>query len=148
MEFAIRVPERTMMRIDKMSAAWSVEPRLPYTDSTLFDYAVQLPEDILVNQQPKHVLKKAAEGLLPADVIYREKLILPGEEKRLLRTFWEEARDIILESDLRRREIFNFAHIGRIMDSFERGTQVDHECLWNLFILFLWHRYWVEKKPI
>jgi asparagine synthase (glutamine-hydrolysing) len=59
---------------DRMSLANSVEGRYPFLDIDLVEFSTQIPPDIkLKGLSEKYVLKKAAEGLLPDEIVTREK---------------------------------------------------------------------------
>jgi hypothetical protein len=148
LEFKIRLPEQTLMRIDKLSSAWSTESRLPFIDSALVRFAMSIPPEIMIRNQPKYILKKAAEGLLPDPIIYRDKAILPGEALQMLRRFFGQVSYIILDSEIWEREIFNFDRIKTMLNMFKSGRRAVSGQIWSLFLLFLWYRYWIERKGI
>src|SRR5204863_734562 len=76
-ELANRLPELLLMRVDKISMAHSIEARAPFLDADLVAYGLSLPQAMKIQSEPKvvgkRVLKKALEGILPEDVLYRMK---------------------------------------------------------------------------
>lgn len=63
-----------LAKVDRMSMAVSLEARVPYLDNEVVDIALALGmEDRIRGGRAKHVLKEAAKGLLPADIIDRKK---------------------------------------------------------------------------
>jgi len=63
-----------LAKVDRMSMAVSLEARVPYLDNEVVDIALALGiEDRIRGGRTKHVLKEAAKGLLPADIIDRKK---------------------------------------------------------------------------
>lgn len=75
LEFKQRLPELLLMRVDKMTMATSVEARVPFLDHNLVEFAFQIPTSLKYkNGVTKYILKKAAEGILPYDTIYRKKM--------------------------------------------------------------------------
>ncbi len=75
LEFKQRLPELLLARIDKMTMATSVEGRVPFLDHAHVEYAFQIPSGLKYkNGMTKYILKKACEGILPHDVIYRKKV--------------------------------------------------------------------------
>lgn len=59
---------------DKMGMAESVEIRVPFLDHDLVSWASRIPNKFKMNgSQTKWVLRKAMEGILPHNVIYRPK---------------------------------------------------------------------------
>jgi asparagine synthase (glutamine-hydrolysing) len=74
-ELKHRLPELLLTRTDKMTMATSIEARVPYLDYALVEAALQIPMKYKYrSHETKYVLKKVAEGLLPADIIYRQKV--------------------------------------------------------------------------
>ena len=72
--FKIRLPELLLMRVDKMAMAVSLEARVPFLDHHFVEYAMSIPSALkTTNKESKYILKKAVEGLLPKDIIYRKK---------------------------------------------------------------------------
>ena len=75
LELKQRIPELLLMRVDKMTMATSVEGRVPFLDHAHVEYALQVPSVLKYrNGITKYILKKACEGILPMDVIYRKKI--------------------------------------------------------------------------
>jgi asparagine synthase (glutamine-hydrolysing) len=75
LELKHRLPELLLMRVDKMTMATSVEARVPFLDHRIVEFALQLPASLKYkNGITKYILKKACEGILPADTIYRKKM--------------------------------------------------------------------------
>jgi asparagine synthase (glutamine-hydrolysing) len=74
LELKLRLPELLLMRVDKMTMATSVEARVPFLDHHLVEYAMGVPRALKVEgRSGKHVLKRALEGVLPRDLLYRRK---------------------------------------------------------------------------
>ncbi len=83
LEFKHRLPELLLMRCDKMTMATSVEGRVPFLDHHLVEFAFQIPAHLKYrNGETKYILKKACEGILPHDVIYRTKMGFAAPTKR------------------------------------------------------------------
>jgi len=75
LELKQRLPELLLMRVDKMTMATSVEGRVPFLDHKLIEFAFHIPMRFKYNGKvTKYILKKACEGILPYDVIYRKKM--------------------------------------------------------------------------
>ena len=58
-----------------MSMAASIEVRVPFLDYKLVQAGMHIPMKWKYHQnQTKYILKKAAEGIVPHDIIYRKKI--------------------------------------------------------------------------
>lgn len=61
-------------RKDRMSMGASLEVRVPFSDHRLVEYVWNIPWDIkMVHGREKGILRKAFEGVLPEEVLYRRK---------------------------------------------------------------------------
>jgi len=62
------------MRVDKVSMSTSIEARAPFLDHRFVEQMAGLPSKLKVQAgQAKYMLKKAAEGIIPDNIIYRPK---------------------------------------------------------------------------
>ena len=65
-------------RKDRCSMYNSLEVRVPFADTRIVEYAFNLPAEIkLLHGREKGILRKALEGVLPEDVVYRKKSPYP-----------------------------------------------------------------------
>ncbi len=65
-------------RKDRMSMAASLEARVPFCDHRLVEYVWNIPWSMKMhNGREKGILRKALEGILPDDVLYRKKSPYP-----------------------------------------------------------------------
>lgn len=75
LELKQRLPELLLMRADKMAMATSVEGRVPFLDHKLVEFALNIPDHLkFKNNTTKYILKKACEGIIPHEIIYRKKV--------------------------------------------------------------------------
>jgi asparagine synthase (glutamine-hydrolysing) len=75
LELKQRLPELLLMRVDKMAMATSVEGRVPFLDHRIVEFALQIPTHMKYrNGITKYILKKACEGIVPHEIIYRTKI--------------------------------------------------------------------------
>ena len=73
-EFKLRLPELLLMRVDKISMSQSLEARVPFLDHELIEFTMDIPEEWKTrNGEAKYLLKKAVEGIIPDNIIYRKK---------------------------------------------------------------------------
>lgn len=65
-------------RKDRMSMGASLEVRVPFADHKLVEYVWNIPWDMkMFDNREKGILRKAMEGLLPDEVLYRKKSPYP-----------------------------------------------------------------------
>jgi asparagine synthase (glutamine-hydrolysing) len=145
LELKHRLPELLLMRVDKITMSTSVEGRAPYLDQKLVEFAMGIPTKLKVkNRQTKYILKKAVEGIIPENIIYRKKqgFSMPvkewfaGELSRYM-------TDSILNSRLRERQLFDYAFIENMLKRQQYGRSDNSTRLWTLFNLSRWYDCWV-----
>ncbi|ALC91899.1 asparagine synthase [Bacillus sp. FJAT-18017] len=65
-------------RKDRMSMGASLEVRVPFADHRLVEYVWNIPWEMKMHgNREKGILRKAMDGILPADVLYRKKSPYP-----------------------------------------------------------------------
>lgn len=75
LELMHRIPDLSLMRVDKMTMAHSIESRVPFLDHRLVEYAFgQSVKEKMPLYETKHQLKKMSEAYLPHEIIYRKKV--------------------------------------------------------------------------
>jgi asparagine synthase (glutamine-hydrolysing) len=145
LELKHRLPELLLMRVDKITMSTSVEGRAPYLDQKLVEFAIGIPGKLKVkNGQTKYILKKAVEGIIPNNIIYRKKqgFSMPvkewfaGELSRYM-------TDSILNSRLRERQFFDYAFIEDMLKKQQDRKSDSSAHLWTLFNLSRWYDCWI-----
>jgi asparagine synthase (glutamine-hydrolysing) len=146
LELKLRLPELLLMRVDKMTMATSVEARVPFLDHQLVEYAMGLPVDLKIRgTRGKHILKRALEKVLPSDLLYRPKRGFGAPIREWFRgASGEELGGLIMNSSIRRRELFDYTFIARLIDEHRRGARDWSFHLWALLNVSLWYEHWVE----
>jgi asparagine synthase (glutamine-hydrolysing) len=145
LELKLRLPELLLMRVDKITMATSVEARVPFLDHHLIEYAMGLPRELKVKGRTgKHILKRALESVLPADVLYKPKRGFGAPVREWFRG--PEGESLIgqlMNSSIRERNFFDYAFIQRLVDEHRRETRDWSANLWCLLNLSLWYDRWI-----
>ncbi len=141
-DLRIRLPELLLMRVDKMTMATSVEARVPFLDHRFVEYAMGIPQEVKIRGGVlKHILKRAVEPILPADIIHRPK---QGFGVPVVEWFLEGLGDLARTKLLafnRRHGYFDHAYLEGLLAT--RSVLV-----WYLLNFALWHEAWIEGKPV
>ncbi len=151
LELKIRLPELLLMRVDKISMSTSVEARVPFLDHNLVEFAMNIPTQIKVRTQPKHILKKAAEGIIPHNIIYRRKQGFGAPVSEWFRQpekLGNSLEDVLQNGAIWKRDFFNQAHIQKMAQEHFGGERDYGFMLWNLYNLGLWYDYWIEGRSL
>lgn len=147
LELKLRLPELLLMRVDKITMATSVEARVPFLDHHLVEYAMSLPVDLKIKgTSGKHILKRALEKVLPADLLYRPKRGFGAPIREWFRgASGETLGGLIMNSSIRRRELFDYEFIARLIDEHRRGARDWSFHLWALLNVSLWYERWIDR---
>src|SRR3981189_1778128 len=119
---ALRLDTQVMLvddpvkRVDNMTMAWGLEARVPFLDHELVELAAARPPELKVRGNGKHILKEAARGLVPDEVIDRPKGYFPVPALKYLRgPFLEFVRDVLDRPVARGRELFRADYVDRLL---------------------------------
>ncbi len=147
LDLKLRLAELLLMRVDKITMATSVEARVPFLDHALVEFAMTIPRELKYRDgETKWILKKALEGILPNDIIYRKKqgFGLPVKEW-FMEGFGPDLEDRLLSSPIHSRGLFERDEIARLLAEHKRGTTDYSFHLWGLLNLCLWYERWIER---
>ena len=145
-DFETYLPEDILTKVDRMSMAHSIESRVPLLDNLVVDFAARLPASLKIKGgRRKHILKEAATGLLPREILARGKqgfAVPVGSWFRgNLREFFS---DVLLSPRTKQRGYFEPRFIERLVHEHLTGRR-DHTLrLWALVVFELWHRQYLD----
>ncbi|MCX6141667.1 MAG: asparagine synthase C-terminal domain-containing protein, partial [Ignavibacteriales bacterium] len=150
LEFKSRLPELLLMRVDKVSMATSVEARVPFLDHRMVEYSMTIPQEFKIkNGETKYILKKAVEGIVPKNIIYRKKQGFAAPVSEWLRNEWSGfAESRILGSTLVRQGTLRPDFIKAMLNGHKERRIDAGQNIWNLLNLALWYDYWIEGKDV
>lgn len=132
---------------DKMSMAVGVEVRVPFLDLDLVDFAHRIPVGLKQRGgEGKWVLKKAMEPYLPRGAIYRTKSGFGAPLRRWMRFELRDLLgDLLSETTLRRRGLFEPHAVQRLMASNDAGRVDASYTLLSLLCIEIWCRKFIDQ---
>ncbi|WP_053360353.1 asparagine synthase (glutamine-hydrolyzing) [Bacillus sp. FJAT-27251] len=135
-----------LLKADKMTMAHSLELRVPFLDKAVFETASKIPTSLkTANGTTKYILRKAAEGVVPAHVLDRKKLGFPVPIRHWLKDEMNEwAKKLIKESDT--GHLINKAYLLKLLDDHCQNKADNSRKIWTVLMFMLWHDVYVEKK--
>ncbi len=150
LEIKHRLPELLLHRADRMTMAHSLEGRVPFLDKRLVELALQIPGNLKTKNgaATKYILKKAVEGIIPSEIIWRKKQGFGTPMREWLRSDSPVSSmliDIIFNSKLRKRNVLDYDHIRDIIGSHRHNNVEQTFRIWNLITLSLWYDYWFKE---
>lgn len=123
LDFKLRLSDHLLSEHgDRMALANSVEGRYPFLDIDLVEFSREIPPHLKLNQYTeKYILKKIAEGLVPPQIIHREKFGFraPGTPY-LLQQNIEWINDLLSYERIKRQGYFNPAMTERLKKQYSQ----------------------------
>jgi asparagine synthase (glutamine-hydrolysing) len=141
------LPGDILTKVDRMSMAASLEARVPLLDHELIEFVTQIPPDLKMKGfETKYIFKKAMEGIVPKEILYREKqgFGVPIEEwiNNQLRA---RIHETLLDARTLQRGYFEKSYIQTLLDEHSKSRRDHSHALWILWMLELWHRRFLDK---
>ncbi|HVF87026.1 MAG TPA: asparagine synthase (glutamine-hydrolyzing) [Pyrinomonadaceae bacterium] len=141
------LPGDILTKVDRMTMAVSLEGRVPLLDHKLIEFVTRIPASMKMRGlETKHILKRAVEGVVPAEILHRPKqgFGVPIQQwiNEQLR---ERIRDTLTDERARGRGYIEPRYVRLMLDEHGRGRRDHSTQLWALFMLELWHRSVVER---
>ncbi|MDO5536288.1 MAG: asparagine synthase (glutamine-hydrolyzing) [Desulfovibrionaceae bacterium] len=131
-----------LVKVDRCSMLNSLEVRAPFLDRSVAEFTARLPMKCKLNGlKRKYLLKKAFAGLLPEQILHRNKrgFQIPVSQwlRGRLRPLME---DLLGREAIERQGFFNAGEIRRLMDDHISGRSDLRVPLWTLMVFQLWWR--------
>jgi asparagine synthase (glutamine-hydrolysing) len=133
-----------LLKADKMTMAHSLELRVPFLDKAVFEVASKIPTSLkTVHGTTKYILRKAAEGVVPAHVLDRKKLGFPVPIRHWLKDEMNEwAKKIIRESNT--DHLINKSYVLQLLEDHCQGKADNSRKIWTVLMFMVWHQVYVE----
>jgi asparagine synthase (glutamine-hydrolysing) len=123
LDFRLRLSDHLLSdHGDRMALASSVEARYPFLDIELVEFVTQIPPNLKLNKySEKFILKKVAEGLVPPEIIARDKFGFhaPGSPY-LLKHNREWISDLLSYERTARQGYFNPITVERLKSQYSQ----------------------------
>jgi len=148
-DFAVYLVDDLLVKTDRASMAHSLEARVPFLDPVVTNFAFALPRRLRVHGLSKKVLlRKAAEPLLPREVVHGRKRGFSIPAAAWLRgELAPFARETLSAGTLTRQGFFRPEAVTRLLDDHVARRQDNSRQLWGLLAFTLWYEHHVEQEP-
>lgn len=140
-DFTTYLPDDLMVKVDIASMAVALEGRSPLLDHEFLELTARIPSSLKLKgrRNKKYIFKKALEGLLPREVLYRPKMGfgIPVDEwfRHDLKDY---AKRVILKNHPIKQEMFDLTEVEKLLDEHAAGRANHAYKIWNLLTLSLW----------
>ncbi|KAF0221827.1 MAG: asparagine synthase [Geobacteraceae bacterium] len=137
--------EDILTKVDRASMLCSLETRAPLLDHEVVELAARMPSSLkLKNGETKYILKKAMEGILPNNILYRKKM---GFGVPLVHWFKKDltgyARDMLCSREARERGFFDPLQVNNLLYAHQKAGRDLSPQIWALLFFEQWCRNWL-----
>jgi asparagine synthase (glutamine-hydrolysing) len=148
-DLGVYLVDDLLVKTDRASMAHSLEARVPFLDPVVTNFALALPAKHKVRALRKKVLlRKAAEPLLPREIVHGRKRGFSIPAAAWLRGELEPfARDTLSAETLHRQGFLHPEPVRRLLDEHVSGRVDWSRQLWGLLAFTLWYERHVESVP-
>lgn len=139
LETQTRLPNWILVIGDRCSMAHGVEARVPYLDHELVEYVARLPVSLkLRGFTPKFILRQAAKGLIPDEIVKRHKFAF---RTPIGDWFFNDhppdfVDEMLCENLIREVGIFDYKELTKARSLLATSTPGTHEGLCLEYLLF------------
>ena len=136
------LPSDILTKVDRMTMAASLEARVPLLDHELIEFVQKIPAALkLKGAETKYIFKKSLEGIVPREILYREKqgFGVPINEW-INAQLKDRIHGTLLEKRTLERGYFDGKYVEILLDEHQKNRRDHSHSLWILWMLELWHR--------
>ena len=139
LDFVSYLPDNLLTKVDRGTMLASIEARAPYLDREVMELALPAPATLKVRGfTTKAILKEAARGLVPDDVIDRRKRGLSVPVARWLNRGLASLADRYLAHS----RLFPGARVADLLAEHRAGRRNHARKLWPILMAELWAERW------
>ena len=140
------LPCLNLMTTDKTSMAANLEVRVPFLNQEMLELTARMPTRLkLRGLKRKYILKRAAEKLLPREVVWRKKAGFGAPIRSWLRgPLQPMVNDLLSAETIKRRGLFRPEEVKRVIDANLSGREDYNLQVFQLLTLELWQRAFID----
>lgn len=138
------IPNFYLYRADRLGMANSIEIRVPFLDHNFVRLAMNIDGNLKYKSgEPKYILKKSMERILPKSILYRKKMgfCVPLKEWTgdIITGYIEDNLNFIC----RETGLFDQSKIAHQIKKTKEGEQNYIFTLWNIYFIISWLKKWM-----
>ena len=140
------LPDNILNIVDKMTMAFSLESRVPFTDVEVFKLASTLTKNYKVRDKvTKVALREAAKKDIPNESYKKKKLGFPVPIRDWIKEsdFYDEIRTTF-EMDIV-DELFNKNNIIKLLEDHKNGVRDNYRKIWAIYSFLKWYKVYFEN---
>lgn len=140
------LPGNILFKANKMSAAHSLELRLPFLDKEVFKVAKKIPvQNKIAEGTTKYILREAFRGYIADEVLDRKKLGFPVPiVKWLKEDLYEWAKELIHVS--KTDSFINKKQVLHLLEDHAKTNKDYGRKIWTVLMFMVWYQVKVEHQ--
>lgn len=139
------LPDGILAKVDRASMLNSLEVRVPFLDTDVFEYAMGLPtSQKITSSEQKLVLKRAFADILPEKILNRGK---QGFEVPIGEWFKDElASEFMNTVSESETDMIDTDFVRELYHEHVEGTRDHSHVLWAVYVFLRWHNQMHERE--
>ncbi len=143
--YKFNVPNYYLHRMDRLGMAHSIEIRCPFLDSNFVNLALSIDGRWKTKGgEPKFILKKSLESMLPAEILYRKKMGFCVPLKEWAGDLMLDYIDSNLSDFCKENPQFNLKGLKKQTERLHKGDTQVTNTLWTVYFLMTWFKKWMN----
>lgn len=133
--------DNVLLIVDKMTMAFSIESRVPFTDIEVFNIAKMMPKEYKIrNNMTKASLREAAKRDIPNESYKKKKLGFPVPIREWIKEddFYNDIKNTF-EMDIA-SELFNKDYIMKLLEDHKNGVRDNYRRVWAIYSFLKWYK--------
>jgi len=141
------LPDRLLIKADKMTMANSLELRVPLLDHKVLEFAAGLPDRQKVwFLSTKRILKHTFEKRIPIEILKRKKAGFLTPYETWLKTCEKKVTDLLTDRRTIERGYFDSRKVSELLLKPWKAEGRYSKEIFNLVTLELWHRAFIDAQ--
>jgi len=141
--FKMTDSNRFLYRADRLGMAHSIELRAPFMDVDMVNFALSVPGRLkMKNGEPKYILKKSLEQILPNEILYRKKMGFCVPLREWAGGMMTDYVESNLKEFCENTGLFNEAGLRQTLQQIRQGDANTTNDLWTIYFLMAWFKKW------
>ena len=141
------LPDNIFNIVDKMTMAFSIESRVPFTDIEVFKISSKLNQNYKIrNGMTKAALREAAKKDIPNESYKKKKLGFPVPVREWIKAddFYEEIKRLFT-SDIANK-LFKKNNILKLLEDHKNNKKDNYRRIWAVYSFLKWYEVYFEEN--
>jgi asparagine synthase (glutamine-hydrolysing) len=133
------LPDGILAKVDRASMLNSLEVRVPFLDTDVFEFAMGIPTSQKITPtEQKVVLKKAFDDILPKEILSRGK---QGFDVPIGEWFKNELKSEFTQTiSESKTDMIDTEFVWKLYREHTNGLQDHTQFLWTVYVFLRWHK--------